>query len=108
MSNPPGEIRVERFGWTYAPGDKVMHIEKTTIRMSLAVWMWTDHERLRVGRKLTGTGLRPGLRCPASRSRALAERTVQAPAPWVVRPAEQDVQRRQSQGIASVRRARHG
>ncbi len=25
--NPPGEIRVERFGSTYAPGDKVMQIE---------------------------------------------------------------------------------
>jgi len=25
--NPPGEVRVERFGWTYAPGDRVMQIE---------------------------------------------------------------------------------
>ena len=25
--NPPGEIRVERFGWTYTPGDKVMQVE---------------------------------------------------------------------------------
>jgi ATP-dependent RecD-like DNA helicase SH3 domain/UvrD-like helicase C-terminal domain len=25
--NPPGEIRVERFGWTYCLGDKVMQIE---------------------------------------------------------------------------------
>jgi exodeoxyribonuclease V alpha subunit len=25
--NPPGEIRVERFGWTYGPGDKVMQVE---------------------------------------------------------------------------------
>ena len=25
--NPPGEIRIERFGWTFCPGDKVMHIE---------------------------------------------------------------------------------
>jgi exodeoxyribonuclease V alpha subunit len=25
--NPPGEIRVERFGWTYCPGDKVMQVE---------------------------------------------------------------------------------
>ena len=25
--NPPSEVRVERFGWTYAPGDKVMQIE---------------------------------------------------------------------------------
>jgi exodeoxyribonuclease V alpha subunit len=25
--NPPGEARVERFGWTYCPGDKVMQIE---------------------------------------------------------------------------------
>ncbi len=25
--NPPGEVRVERFGWTYAVGDKVMQAE---------------------------------------------------------------------------------
>jgi len=25
--NPPGEVRVERFGWTYPPGEKVMQIE---------------------------------------------------------------------------------
>ena len=25
--NPPGDARVERFGWTFAPGDKVMQIE---------------------------------------------------------------------------------
>jgi exodeoxyribonuclease V alpha subunit len=25
--NPPGEERVERFGWTFCPGDKVMQIE---------------------------------------------------------------------------------
>ncbi len=25
--NPPGEVRVERFGWTYAAGDKVMQAE---------------------------------------------------------------------------------
>ena len=26
--NPAGEKRVERFGWTFTPGDKVMQIEK--------------------------------------------------------------------------------
>jgi len=25
--NPPGEIRIERFGWTYCPGDKVLQVE---------------------------------------------------------------------------------
>ena len=25
--NPPGECRVERFGWTFCPGDKVMQVE---------------------------------------------------------------------------------
>ena len=25
--NPPGEIRIDRFGWTFCPGDKVMQIE---------------------------------------------------------------------------------
>ncbi len=27
LLNPPGAIRLERFGWTFAPGDKVMQIE---------------------------------------------------------------------------------
>ena len=25
--NPPGEMRIERFGWTFCPGDKVMQVE---------------------------------------------------------------------------------
>ena len=25
--NPPGEARIERFGWTFCPGDKVMQVE---------------------------------------------------------------------------------
>jgi exodeoxyribonuclease V alpha subunit len=25
--NPPGEIRIERFDWTFCPGDKVMQVE---------------------------------------------------------------------------------
>ena len=25
--NPPGEVRVERFGWTFCPGDQVMQVE---------------------------------------------------------------------------------
>jgi exodeoxyribonuclease V alpha subunit len=25
--NPPGDIRMERFGWTFCPGDKVMQVE---------------------------------------------------------------------------------
>src|SRR5436853_6853819 len=25
--NPPGENRIERFGWTFCPGDKVMQVE---------------------------------------------------------------------------------
>jgi len=24
--NPPGEISIERFGWTFFPGDKVMQV----------------------------------------------------------------------------------
>jgi exodeoxyribonuclease V alpha subunit len=30
--NPPGEDRVERFGWTFCPGDKVMQIENDYYR----------------------------------------------------------------------------
>ena len=25
--NPPGEVRIEGFGWTFCPGDKVMQVE---------------------------------------------------------------------------------
>jgi exodeoxyribonuclease V alpha subunit len=25
--NPPGDIRIDRFGWTFCPGDKVMQVE---------------------------------------------------------------------------------
>jgi exodeoxyribonuclease V alpha subunit len=25
--NPPGDLRIERFGWTFGPGDKVMQVE---------------------------------------------------------------------------------
>ncbi|MBV9198568.1 MAG: ATP-dependent RecD-like DNA helicase [Alphaproteobacteria bacterium] len=25
--NPPGEIRIDRFGWTFCPGDKIMQVE---------------------------------------------------------------------------------
>ena len=27
LLNPPGPVRVERFGWTFSPGDKVMQVE---------------------------------------------------------------------------------
>jgi exodeoxyribonuclease V alpha subunit len=27
LLNPPSEIRIERFGWTFCPGDKVMQVE---------------------------------------------------------------------------------
>ena len=30
--NPPGEMRIERFGWTYTPGDKVMQVENDYTR----------------------------------------------------------------------------
>ncbi len=32
--NPPGEARVERFGWTYAHGDKVMQVRTITTARS--------------------------------------------------------------------------
>ncbi len=30
--NPPGEVRVERFGWMYGVGDKVMQVENDNER----------------------------------------------------------------------------
>jgi hypothetical protein len=34
--NPGGEQKVERFGWTFAAGDKVMQIESTTATLALS------------------------------------------------------------------------
>src|SRR5262249_3637174 len=46
--NPPGEIRVERFGWTFCPGDKVMQVEndydKKVYNGDLGVVARTDME----------------------------------------------------------------
>src|ERR1700757_1949497 len=46
--NPPGEIRVERFGWTFCPGDKVMQVEndydKEVYNGDLGVVSGTDME----------------------------------------------------------------
>src|SRR5205823_8501082 len=45
--NPPGDIRIERFGWTLCPGDKVMQVENdydrrftTGISASCRAWTW--------------------------------------------------------------------
>ena len=39
--NPPGEVRVERFGWTYGVGDKVMQVATTTsARSTMATSAW--------------------------------------------------------------------
>ena len=46
--NPPGEVRVERFGWTFGPGDKVMQVVNDHERRGLqrrprrrrAGWTW--------------------------------------------------------------------
>jgi len=34
--NPPGEVRVERFGWAYGPGTKVMQVENPLERPCVA------------------------------------------------------------------------
>jgi len=51
--NPPGEIRVERFGWTFCPGDKVMQVEndydKDVYNGDLGVVSHIDGEEGEVG-----------------------------------------------------------
>jgi exodeoxyribonuclease V alpha subunit len=46
--NPPGEIRIDRFGWTFCPGDKVMQVEndydKDVYNGDLGVVMGIDME----------------------------------------------------------------
>ena len=46
--NPPGEQRVERFGWTYGPGDKVMQVtndyERDVFNGDLGIIMGLDME----------------------------------------------------------------
>jgi exodeoxyribonuclease V alpha subunit len=46
--NPPGENRVERFGWTFCPGDKVMQVENDYDREvyngDLGIVQRIDHE----------------------------------------------------------------
>jgi exodeoxyribonuclease V alpha subunit len=35
--NPPGEIRIDRFGWTFCPGDQVMQVENNYERYTTAI-----------------------------------------------------------------------
>ena len=48
LLNPPGEARVERFGWTFGPGDKVMQVvndyEKEVFNGDLGLVRTIDHE----------------------------------------------------------------
>src|SRR4029077_3738544 len=41
--NPPGEIRIERFGWPFCSGDKVMQIEK---RLRQGGLQWRPRRRV--------------------------------------------------------------
>jgi exodeoxyribonuclease V alpha subunit len=41
--NPPGELRVERFGWTFCPGDKVMQVANNYDRGSVRRRPRRDH-----------------------------------------------------------------
>jgi ATP-dependent exoDNAse (exonuclease V) alpha subunit len=50
--NPAGERKVERFGWTFAPGDKIMQIEKRQRRLQRRHRL---HRRCRSRRRRTLT-----------------------------------------------------
>jgi hypothetical protein len=40
--NPPGEIRIERFGWTFCPGDGFEPYPSGQGRLSSVDLMWRD------------------------------------------------------------------
>jgi ATP-dependent exoDNAse (exonuclease V) alpha subunit len=92
--NPPGEVRIERFGWTFCPGDKVMQIEndydKEVYNGDLGVVSRLDMEesvggagyvRLPAGLPLVPE--RPPIRCSRRAARDLDQ--------YVIRPAEDKV-----------------
>jgi exodeoxyribonuclease V alpha subunit len=41
--NPSGDIRIDRFGWTFCPGDKVMQVENDTTRTSTTAISASSH-----------------------------------------------------------------
>ena len=71
LLNPPGEVRVERFGWTYGVGDKVMQVQN-------------DHERevyngdLGIVRRVDAGGERAGGRLRGPRGRVRLRRAGRA------------------------------
>ena len=66
LLNPPGEARVERFGWTFAPGDKVMQIvndyEKDVFNGDLGLVRTIEPEDPRARRSLRRARCRLRLR----------------------------------------------
>jgi exodeoxyribonuclease V alpha subunit len=59
--NPPGEIRVEQFGWIFGPGDKVMQVENNYDRDvyngDLGVVRSIDHEAGELTAEFDGRGI---------------------------------------------------
>ena len=57
--NPPGDLRVERFGWTFCPGDKVMQVandyERDVFNGDLGLITGLDHGRSRTYGQLRWT-----------------------------------------------------
>jgi exodeoxyribonuclease V alpha subunit len=65
--NPPGELRVERFGWTLCPGDKVMQVTNDYDRdvfngdLGVVIQLTTQHYAM-LARNLLYTGVTRGKR----------------------------------------------
>ncbi len=61
--NPPGEIGIKRFGWTFCPGDKVMQVEndydKDVYNGDLGVVLRIDMEE-------SSTSLSPAAKSPTA------------------------------------------
>ena len=59
--NPPGELRVERFGWTFCPGDKVMQVandyERDVFNGDLGVITGLDMEEAELTVSFEGRGV---------------------------------------------------
>jgi exodeoxyribonuclease V alpha subunit len=72
--NPPGEIRIDRFGWTFCPGDKVMQVEndydKDVYNGDLGVVACIDMEEGELGVDFDGREVTYGFGSAARKARS--------------------------------------
>ena len=83
--NPPGEVRIERFGWTFCPSDKVMQIEndydKEVYNGDLGVVSRIDMEESELAVDFDGREVIYGLQSWTSWCSPMRRRSTRARAP---------------------------